>query len=90
MIGPLDVVANRSAGGILHRDPLGLGPLPESGLLGLGESQRHGHDRNDISLIPPVTVRIPDLSVGSEREAVEVRLVGLETEALVQTVRSLT
>lgn len=43
MVGPLDIFTNSSAGGILHGDPLDLGPSTQSVLLRIGESQCHGH-----------------------------------------------
>jgi hypothetical protein len=40
-----DVLTNGTPRRVLHGDALGLGALPQSALLFVGEPQSHGHDR---------------------------------------------
>lgn len=52
VFGPGDVVPDRPARGVLHRDPLDSSALAERRLLVVGETECHGHQEDGIKLIP--------------------------------------
>jgi len=52
VLAPGDVVADGSPGRVLHRDALPLRPLPERGLLVLGQSKSHSRIGYGVMLIP--------------------------------------
>ena len=47
-----DVVPDRSTGSFLHRDALGVRPLPERSLFVLSQAKGHCHRHDGIILIP--------------------------------------